>query len=118
MVSQTTCNWILLSVRKEGSDLKSIMWSADGINKAIPNLEELNDSLGWLKAAGLIELKEAVYKRTNKANIIIAECEGKTKNIFDLWDDLAESFNKILVTEYKPEQITQEKFEFFGSNFK
>ena len=103
MVPQQIRSWILLSIRKEGGDLTSIFWSADGINKTIPLLEEMNDAVGWLKAAGLITQKNSIYQRTENANKLIVEHDKNAADIFELWEALANYLDQeVKVTIFEP----------------
>ena len=66
MNQSKTIAWILLSVRASPSMLQDIIAVADAINQAIPSHQELQTSLGWLRAQGLISKNDRRYKASSK----------------------------------------------------
>ena len=80
--------WMLLAVPREPQPLSYVLGMADGLNKLIPMLEDLRRSLGWLQAAGLIEIESQQFRRTPKGNDLIESYEVGCRHAFDLWDKL------------------------------
>ncbi len=111
MTLPMTRAWILLSIPNEGGDLISILWRADGINKAIPTAVELNDGLGWLRTADLIKINGAIYSKTESGNNLIVQCDQKSKSIFDLWDKISESLESIPISEFELEKLSETEVE-------
>ncbi len=60
--------WILASVLQGGRDLRSIIATGDFLNHAIFTLPELNDGLGRLGSAGLIEQHDNQFHPTEAAS--------------------------------------------------
>ena len=112
MKLSTARAWILLAIPNDGGSLKLIFWRADGINKAIPTLDELNDSLGWLQSVGLITGVDSKYFRTNQGNKLIENCDTGSKSIFDIWDCIDNSINMIEVSEFKLMQISEADYKY------
>jgi hypothetical protein len=85
--------WILLALwwasREQAAGLQEILYSADGINKAIPTAEELDGALNRLLAAGLISLKGGRFQLTDLAHTTIAKVSKKRQGILDLWENVA-----------------------------
>ena len=99
--------WIFLSVREQPTPLWDILFSADGINRAEPSLEEMNRSFGWLQAQGLVrkEGKEYLYAETG-ITLIKSIPRG---NIFSLWDNIAERFSQLPEIGFQPDGITEKE---------
>lgn len=98
--------WILLSVPATGGDLAQLIGRADALNKAIPTHAELADSLGWLRATGLIELSADSYCRTHNGQKLVARLEAGRKDAFVLWDELAEELQQMPAPSYEPGGLT------------
>lgn len=111
MKLSTVRAWILLAIPNDGGSLKDIFWRADGINKAIPTLDELNDSLGWLQSAGLVAGVDSMYFITDQGNKLIENCDNHPKSIFDIWDCIDNSINSIEVSKFKMMQISESDYE-------
>ncbi len=104
--------WILLSIPSEGGDLTAIMWSADGINKAVPERAELSASLGWLKAAGLVEAGDpGHFSRSKAGDEIMAACHLDAAHIFEVWDKLTERLARIDLADWPAEPVSEAAFE-------
>jgi hypothetical protein len=86
-------SWILLALRWAGSErpasLPDILYSADGINKAIPTAEELDGALNRLLAAEFISQEKGGFRLTELAHATIAQVLKARQGIFDLWEDLS-----------------------------
>ena len=82
--------WILmciLSIYENGPcTLREIIPIADGINKAIPTLDELHGALNRLLAARLITMRNAAYAPTDKALDLKQKVEENCR-VF-LWDQM------------------------------
>lgn len=111
MKLSTTRAWILLAIPNNGGSLKSIFWRADGINKAIPMLNELNDALGWLQSTGLITEVDSKYFKTDQGNKLIESCDTNSNSIFDVWDCIDNSIDMIEISEFKCMQISEADYK-------
>ena len=69
--------WILLSVPERPGTLQDIIAMADGINHAIPTHRELQVSLGWLRARGLVR-KEGRRFGTTEAGLQLLAVQSIT----------------------------------------
>lgn len=82
--------WLFLSVPDEPAPLQDVIAAADGINHAIPTDRELQVSLGWLRAQGLVKKVGRKYSRTPAGVAVRAACSAKT--IMKTWDTVAARF--------------------------
>ncbi len=103
--------WMLLAVPAEPKPLSYVLGMADGLNKLIPMLDELRDSLGWLQTAGLIEIESQQFRRTPKGNELITTCEVDCRHAFDLWDKLDVALQSIDVDNAAPFGLTEDELE-------
>jgi hypothetical protein len=110
MTADTVRAWIMLSVPEHGGGLTAIMWTADGINKAIPERDELSDALGWLLAAGFIERDAAGYSRSRAGNDLLERCGLHTGTIFDVWDKLSAALAAIDIDDFRAEPVGDTDF--------
>ena len=97
-----------MSVPAAGGDLSQVIGMADGLNKAIPTHAELADSLGWLRAAGLVETGADDYRRTPKGRDLVSRLEAESNTAFGLWDKLDEEFGRMPAPAYEPDSLTAE----------
>lgn len=107
MSPSTIRAWLLLSVSKEPSDLADILLLADGINKAIPTLEELRDGLGWLSHHGLIDRDSGQYEYSRRGQRLVEESGRGNRAIFAHWDTLTEALAAFPDGEFVPANITE-----------
>jgi len=98
--------WILLAVPATGGDLSQVIGMADALNKAIPTHAELADSLGWLRATGLVESAPNDYRRTRDGRDLVARLEARSEHAFELWDSLAEELQKSAAPGYQLDELT------------
>ena len=103
--------WILLAVPNEPKPLPYVLGMADGLNKAIPMLDELTDSLGWLRAAKLIVENAGEFHRTDTGRKIIASCKVDGNNAFDLWDKLESVLETMRVDVAPGFELTAEELQ-------
>jgi hypothetical protein len=86
----TTYAWILLAVRPEATTRDDLLWRADAINKAPTTDREVDESVAWLLAAGLIEsVADGVVQQTAAGRRLVEE-EWTTPHIHDTWPRVAE----------------------------
>jgi hypothetical protein len=99
--------WIFLTVREQPTPLWDILFSADGINRADPRLEELQTSFGWLQAQGLVrkEGKEYLYTETGA----VLNKSVSRGNIFAIWDAIAKRFSQLPEIDFQPDEITEKE---------
>ena len=70
--------WIFLSVQEVLGSLGEIVGATDAINRAIPTHRELQGSLGWLIAQGLIRQEGRRYGLTAEGRALRESCGGRT----------------------------------------
>ena len=101
--------WIFLTVSEQPTPLWSILFSADGINRAEPSLEEMQKSFGWLQAQGLVrkEGKEYLYTETGVA--LKKSIPRGNIDIFSFWDNIAEKFSQLPEIDFQPDEITEKE---------
>jgi len=92
MTTEQTISWIFMSTayasKNDFADLQSISSMADGINRAVPTQEELENSMIWLKEKGLIVQHGDKYALTPKGKSDYKEASKKTTVVFKIWDNL------------------------------
>ena len=98
--------WILLAVPATGGDLSQVIGMADALNKAIPTHAELADSLGWLRATGLVESAPNDYRRTRDGRDLVARLEACSEHAFALWDKLTEALQQMPAPGYALDSLT------------
>jgi hypothetical protein len=84
---------LFLSVPEEPAPLQDVIATADGINHAIPTDRELQVSLGWLRAQGLVKKVDRAYSLTPAGVALRAACSAKTT--MKTWDTVASRFAAI-----------------------
>ena len=109
MKQSTTIAWILLSVRASPSTLQDIIAVADAINHAIPSHQELQTSLGWLRAQGLISKTEQQYTLTETGGLLLSDAQGRHRQIMKIWDLVADEIEKLPMSDIPLDDITQEE---------
>jgi hypothetical protein len=103
--------WILLAVPDESNPLSYALGMADGLNKVIPTLDELRESLGWLLAAELISVDAGNYQRSEQGQTLISKCEATDDNAFDLWDKVESLLEAMSIETAVPYELTAEEYE-------
>jgi hypothetical protein len=78
MTDAQTHAWLFLSVPQEPAPLQNVIAVADGINHAIPTDRELQVSMGWLQAQGLVRKDGGMYSLTPPGIALRAECSATT----------------------------------------
>ena len=99
--------WIFLSVREQPTTLNEVLFTADGINHAAPNLNELQTSFGWLQSQGLIKKVEKMYLLTEAGIKINKSIPRGT--IFNVWDTVAERLSQFPKIDFQPDEITEKE---------
>jgi hypothetical protein len=94
--------WILLAVPNEGERLPYVLSMADGLNRTLPDPDELRDALGWLHAAGMIVMDSDRYRRTDEGRALIADNDIEGENAFQLWDRLARALERVPAEDAAP----------------
>ena len=95
--------WVLLAIiynQKRGSaTLQDIIAAADGINHAIPTLEELESALNRLLAAGCITEQDGKYDVTEPVLMVYAKMTKPRQSVPDELDKM----KQFLATSPRPE---------------
>ena len=101
--------WIFLTVGEQPTPLWAILLNADGINRAEPSMGELQTSLGWLQAQGLIRKEGKEYLLTE---IGVALRKSITRgNIFEKWEAISTRFSQLPEIDFEPEEITEKEID-------
>lgn len=82
--------WLFLAVPAKPAPLRDVIAVADGINHAIPTERELQVSLGWLQAHGLIQKVGRKYSLTASGVALRTACSART--MMKTWDTVAARF--------------------------
>ena len=98
-------SWIFLTVTEQPTSLQDIVGVADFINHAIPTQNELQVSLGWLQAQGLIKKEEGNYLLT-EAGVTLRKSVSHKRKIFDQWDAVDAKFSQMPKIAVQPEDIS------------
>lgn len=92
MTDEEVISWIFLSIalasEKEPTDYKGISMIADGINHAVPNHKEIQDSIAWLTKYGLVDKQGKKYKLSAKGNNEFEKATKRTKTLQKVWKKL------------------------------
>ena len=89
--------WIFLAVsmasETEPADLIGISTIADGINHAVPTQRELQTSISWLTAKGLIIKQGKSYDLTSKGKIEYESASKNIQTVMKIWENIELNFN-------------------------
>lgn len=92
MTDNQTRSWVFLATalasRTAPADLKAISNAADEINHAVPTQSELETSLSWLMAKGLVSQNDNKYCLTERGKLDYKESARKTSVVLKIWDNL------------------------------
>jgi hypothetical protein len=99
--------WILLAVPKEGEQLSYVLSMVDGLNRTLPDPNELRDALGWLHAAGLIAIESERYRRSDRGRALLADSQVEGENAFQLWDRLTGVLEGLSVGDVQPLPLSE-----------
>jgi len=102
-----TYSWIFLSVAEQPkpTSLQTIIGVADYINHAIPTQNELQTSLGWLQAQGLIKKEGDNYLLTETGSVLRKSVSRK-RSIHELWDAIEAKISEMPKIAFQPENIS------------
>ena len=107
MIDSKLYAWIFLTTGEKQTSLSDVLWSADAINRAVPELEELQMSLGWLQAQGLVKKEGKNYLYSGTGAMMYKSNSGG--NIFDVWDEIAQKFTQFPEIDFQLEEITEKE---------
>ena len=99
--------WIFLTIRELPTSLSDVLFSADGINRAEPRLNELQASFGWLQAQGLVRKVGNEYLLTETG--IALNKSISCGNIFSIWNTIAERFSQLPEIDFQLDDITEKQ---------
>lgn len=103
-----TCAWIFLCVGEQPTPVRDIIEAADAINRIIPRKEELQTSLGWLWAQGMVREDDKKYLLTpTGAGLKNSVWQG---DIFMTQHRIAEEFRRLPVVEFPRENISEVEY--------
>lgn len=96
MTNELTYAWIFAATARasaaEAAGLRQIIGAADYIDHAIPTREELQMSLGWLIAHGLIQRQGQGYQLTSAGHEFYAQASAKFVHLHQLMIWAAKEF--------------------------
>jgi hypothetical protein len=93
MTNTQTHAWIFLSVSESPASLQDVIAMADAINHAIPTDKELQVSLGWLRANGLIQKEGRRYSLTPSG--LALRTETSRHLVMKSWDAVTRKFTEM-----------------------
>jgi hypothetical protein len=97
--------WILLSIGEAATGrLQDILGAADAINHAVPTLRELRDSIGRLRAQGLVAKERDGYVLTAQGRAMISGVQS-SESKFDRWTRLAAALSQRPSRPFEPEPL-------------
>jgi hypothetical protein len=92
MTDNQIISWIFLATamasQNEPADFNSISNIADGINHAVPTHKELQSSLTWLTANGLVTKIGSKYSLTEKGKMDFDSAAKQTSTLVKVWDNV------------------------------
>lgn len=106
MTESQTFAWILLSVPDSPGTLQDIIAMADGINHAIPSHHELQTSLGWLQARGLVRKDGRRFCTTDSGSQLLARLRRPGQTMMKTWDLVGAELETLRGEAAAPEDIT------------
>jgi hypothetical protein len=99
-------SWILLSVPEVGGTLRDIIASAEYINHAIPSHDELQSSLGWLKAKGLVRKVGRRFLLTEAGSFLVSRSRSPGRTMMNSLDVVAQEVQAMNGPPAIPDDIT------------
>ena len=112
-----TIAWIFMCVHDKPSALQKIIGNADCIDHAIPSLEELQVSLGWLLTKGLIRKDGRCYLLTETGSQLRSRLWNtkhsllKTRGVISAELQTMMDFQAMIGSRIPLENITQEEMD-------
>jgi hypothetical protein len=98
MDNSTTISWIFLAIAlssdKSPVDFKGISQVADGINHAVPNHNEIQNSVSWLMQKNLILKISKKYTLTDSGKKLYIDSHIENKTILNIWHYLDNEIKK------------------------
>ena len=98
MTNHQTITWIFLATAmasKSGpAEVASISNAADAINHAVPTEEEIQSSMTWLTARGLVSKSGSKYGLTELGVREYKEASKKTSVLMKIWSNLETALKK------------------------
>jgi predicted transcriptional regulator len=92
MTPHQTISWIFLATAmtsgRKPAEVTSISNAADAINHAVPTEEEIQSSLTWLIAKGLVNKTDNKYGLTKLGKQEYKEASKKTTVLLKIWSSL------------------------------
>ncbi|HEU0302373.1 MAG TPA: hypothetical protein VFR37_23140 [Longimicrobium sp.] len=85
---------LIPALEKEAFDLRGVIAAADGMNHAIPMVDELNGAMNRFVAAGLLSGTGGLPRPTDAARALLAGTYTWTGSIHELFRPLADELNR------------------------
>ena len=95
-------SWILLSIPSRGAAIKEIIMRAVFLNNGAPTEDDLQESLRWLSAAGLISAEGELYRPTSAGEQLVHD-EWRRESMLDTWSAIGHRIEKM--TERNPAML-------------
>ncbi len=103
--------WIFLAVSDEPVALTDLIGVAEAINHALPTREELQNSLGWLKANGFIAASEHIYQYTEKGAELRSSANASQHSMAGTWEFVENVFVEIDDPAQATEEISSQAYD-------
>jgi hypothetical protein len=109
MTESQTIAWILLCVPDKPGTLQNIIAMADAINHAIPTHRELQTSLGWLQARGLVSKQGRCYSVTEIGSQLLSRLRSPNRPMMKTWDLVSAELQKMIGSPAPLDDVTPEE---------
>jgi len=87
-------SWILLSIPSRGAAIKEIVTRAVFLNNGAPTEDDLQESLRWLSAAGLISAEGELFRPTSAGQQLVHD-EWRPESMLDTWSAIGHRLEKM-----------------------
>lgn len=88
-----TYAWLMYALagasQNQPASFAAISQVADGINHAVPTHKEMQSSIKWLVACGLVRKQGPGYLLTEKGSSVMASARAENNTTSKVWDALA-----------------------------
>ncbi len=103
--------WIFLTLSDEPSARTDMIGVADAIDHAVPTREELQDSLGWLIANGLVAKEGQAYRYTEKGAGLRSDADQRSGTAQAAWNQVEKRLQQIAQPAQSSDEIAPEDYD-------
>ena len=95
-----TISWIFLSVglasQKLPATYREISMIADGINHAVPNHKEMQESITWLVNKEMILKTKNLYSLSESGEKLLNKARSNSENLIQMWKTIEKDIQEML----------------------